>query len=168
MICLGLDPGTSNPGLAVVERSARSWHLLHLPVLHSFDELLAELALVGQRWDIRCASFEEVAWSVQGKHQGGAVHQNASSGGVLMAVGAVRLFAAFRRIPCIGVHPNSWRKAITGSGKATKEQARLAVRQQIATGWPNGTVGLNRSDACCVAIAGPRTAGPDVVRRLVA
>lgn len=44
MIALGLDPGTSNPGLALLSRSATGWSLLRLPILKSLDDLLSELS----------------------------------------------------------------------------------------------------------------------------
>lgn len=64
-ISLGLDPGSSRPGLALVDRSSpREWAILRLPVLHSLDELAEELATIhhlGIQVDVCCV--EDVAWS---------------------------------------------------------------------------------------------------------
>jgi Holliday junction resolvasome RuvABC endonuclease subunit len=163
-----MDPGVSNPGLAVVERSPRGWNLLHLPVLKCLDDLFDELSEVRKRWDINCVSYESVAWSTQGhlKNAKTKVHQNAKSQLILLSVGAVQFFAREQRVPCIEVEGKRWRKAITGNGRASKEDARDMIKRQILAGWPKREVGLNRSDAACIAVAGPRTVGVDLMRNV--
>lgn len=143
MIILGLDPGTANPGLAIVERDRVGWRLVNNPVLHGLDELNDALANLGH---VDCCSIESVAWSLHAKRQG------YGSGRILESVGAVRAFAMQRRIPCVTVDPKSWRKHVTGSGRATKEQAREALRRFVR-GMPK-RLSTNRSDAIAVAIAG--------------
>jgi Holliday junction resolvasome RuvABC endonuclease subunit len=76
---------------------------------------------------------------------------------LLECVGAAKMFALMHRVPLVQIAPNTWRKAVTGSGKATKEQCRQVLRRTVV-GFPK-EAGLDRSDACAIAIAGAMGAG---------
>jgi Holliday junction resolvasome RuvABC endonuclease subunit len=152
VICIGHDPGTRNPGLAVVQRVARGWKIIHLPVITSVEQLLEELTEIGQSVDVRCVSSEAVAWSLHRKSQG------YGSGGILRSVGAVELFARQLRIPFVTVAPNTWRKRITGNGRASKQQVRACLSRTVKN-WPLRMPSLNRSDAVAIAIAGAMSPG---------
>lgn len=153
MRVLGLDPGTANPGLALIERHAQRWTILRLPVLRSLDELLDELATIHHGGlDVHTCCVESVAWSVHAGAQGNG------SGRILESVGALRVFARLRRVPVVEVGAQQWRKVVTGSAKATKEQCRAALTLRVG-GWPPGRVSTNRSDAVAIALAGASMAG---------
>lgn len=152
-LVLGLDPGTSNPALATLNRNSNGWHILRLPVLKSLDGLLSELAAIhhsGLQVGVCCV--EKVAWALHSKTQGHG------SGRILESVGALRAFAAIHRIPLVEVAPSQWRKAIAGSAKATKEQVRTLLSKRVQ-GWPQRQPSLNRSDAVAVAISGAGLSG---------
>lgn len=153
---LGLDPGTRNAGLAVVQRERRGWSLIYSPVLNSFDDLLQALAHVWLAFDVQCASMEDVSWSFL-KHKRAAA---SGSVGMSLSIGAVQMLAAMKRISCQKVATSTFRKMIAGSGKATSENVRTALeRQWIASGWPKGAVSTHRSDAIAIAISGAMKAG---------
>lgn len=146
MIVLGLDPGTSGIGLATLSRTGQQWTILRLPVLHSLDELVQELAAIHHSGlEVGVCCVETVAWSLHAKDQGHG------SGRILESVGALRAFAGIHRIPIVEVAPATWRKLATGSGRSTKEQCRAALARRVQ-GWPKGTIGLNRSDAVAIAM----------------
>lgn len=153
VISLGIDPGTANPASALLRRNnGGAWEVLRLPVLHSLEELNDELlAILNGPREIRptVVSFESVAWSLHAK----AGESGHGSGRILESVGAVRMFAKVLGLVPMEFTPASWRKDATGSGNSTKEQARSIVQRRV-TGWPKGKIGLNRSDAACIALAG--------------
>lgn len=150
---IGIDPGTSNPGLAWIRGNALGFELVELPVLHSLEELIKTLGEWADSMNnstarrMRMVAVESVAW---GLHSGESGH---GSGRILEAVGAARMFAEFVNARLVTIAPSTWRKAVTGSGKATKEQVRDVLARRVK-GWPKGTVGLNRSDAVAIAVTG--------------
>ena len=155
MICLGLDPGTSNPGLCIIVRMSDGWHLCHRPVLHSLEDLEYELAHLGH---VDCCAYEDVAWALHRKRQG------CGSGRILESVGIIKMFAAMRRIPCVQVAPNQWRKRVAGTAKASKRQVREVLSRTVH-GWPKRQMSLNRSDAIAIAIAGAMMPGVITCRK---
>lgn len=148
---IGIDPGISNPGLAWIRGNALGFELVELPVLHSLEELIKTLGdwtnSMNNSTARRVVAVESVAW---GLHSGESGH---GSGRILEAVGAARMFAEIVDARLATVAPSTWRKVVTGSGKATKEQVREVLARRVK-GWPKGIVGLNRSDAAAIAVAG--------------
>jgi hypothetical protein len=150
-VVLSLDPGFSSPALALQAKEGQRWSILRLPVLHSLDDLAAELAEIhhsGIHVDV-CA-YEEVDWSLHTKDP--EVKRGNGSGLILDSVGQARLFAKIRRIPFVGVTGQTWRRAMTGRSTASKEECRTAAMTRVL-GWPKGRIGLNRSDAVCIGVA---------------
>lgn len=144
----GIDPGTSNPGLAWVTINSGHLELVELPVLRSLDELVKTLAAWAKVPKPRSSvAVESVAWGLHSGRSGNG------SGRILESVGAARMFAEIIGAQYVTVAPSTWRKTVTGSGKKTKEQVRQELSKRV-TGWPAGKVGLNRSDAVAIAIAG--------------
>lgn len=154
MLILGLDPGTARPAVALVARDARGWHLMESPVLKSLDDLYSWLATAP---DVECVACESVSWQfTSGARQRGTKH-GFGSADILRAVGAAQLFAKQRRVPFVELPPQTWRKRVSGSGKATKEQVREWVRR-VVRGVPE-RFGLDRSDALAIALAGAMQTG---------
>ena len=148
---IGIDPGTSSPGLSWVRMVGSSIELVELPVIHSLEELVTTLAEWADSLNTspnhRVVAVESVAWSLHASASGNG------SGRILESVGAARMFAEFASARFFTIAPATWRKAVTGSGKATKEQTREMLKRRVI-GWPSGAVGLGRSDATAIAIAG--------------
>ena len=155
LVVYGHDPGTKNPGSALLRRAGNVWEVLRVPVLSSLDDLLGELHFILQSPELRpsVVSVESVAWSLHAANTG----KGHGSGRILESVGAVRLFAKLLGVPVTEFAPVQWRKKVTGSGKATKEQARAIVERTVAN-LPPRKLGLNRSDAICIALAGGKHA----------
>ena len=150
-VALGIDPGSSNPGSALLGRSDQRWTVMRLPVLKSLDDLAQELAEIHHLGiEVHACCVEDVAWSLHAKEQGHG------SGKILDAVGQARVFAAIHRIPLLTVTGAQWRRVATGSSRATKESAREVVSRRVL-GWPKGRVSKNRSDAAAIAMCGGMT-----------
>ncbi len=149
---LGIDPGVSNPGLALLERVGPRWGIVRLPVLHSLDDLAAELTCIrdaGHR--IATVVVEDVSFSLHSKDPN--IKRGGGSGRIVEAVGMARLFAKMQDAALMELAPTTWRKRACGNGRATKAQVRTFLKHRV-DGWPPGVVGLNRSDAIALAISG--------------
>lgn len=155
MIVLGVDPELSNPGVALIERDRHGWRFIESPVLHSLEELLRFLVSIGND-DVHCVCVEDLTW-IDAVDHSDRVHSNAQ---IIRCVGAAQLFALQRRIPCVEVRPQTWKKRIAGSSKAKKEQVRT-VLSKIVRGMPE-RIGLNRSDAIGIGVAGAMESGKKV------
>ena len=150
--CLGIDPGTTSVAAAIVARDAAGWRFVDSPTLSSLDGLMSYLVDIS-RDELHCVCVEDLTWiGATRRHR-----QECGSVEILRSVGAAQLFAKQLRIPFVEVRPQSWRKRIVGSGKATKQQVRTAL-MRIVSGMPE-RMGLNRSDAVAVAVAGAMEPG---------
>jgi crossover junction endodeoxyribonuclease RuvC len=148
VIILGVDPGTRRTGYGLVELSgSRLRHVdngvisperkarLSEKVLHIYGNLLS---LIDEHRPAAMA-LEEVF-----------VAKNTRSALVLgHARGAVLLAAAMKAIPIHGYAPTAVKKAVSGSGHASKEQVQAMVRTLL--GLP-GDAQQDASDALALAI----------------
>ena len=131
VIILGIDPGTAATGYGVVaRRSGGAVSLVECGVIRtSTKETLANRI---------CEIFEGVAGLVE-RHEPFAVSvedvfhgKNAQSALKLgHARGAILLAVALRRIPIAEYAPRQIKKAVVGSGNATKDQVGFMVKQQL-------------------------------------
>lgn len=153
VISLGIDPGTTNVALAVVQREGQRWRLVHLPRLKGLDDALRRLnvTLYPDAHSVDIVAAEQVTWSTAVKKQG---HQSTD---ILRIVGAGQLFAEIVGAEFIEVAPNTWRKCCTGSGNATKKQVREVLSRTVLD-WPK-RMNQNQADAVAIAIAGAMKAG---------
>lgn len=157
---LGIDPGTSNFALNVVARDLQRWRLVHMPVLNSLDELAEWLRCFALSLGSNGSNEAHTVWSVTAEkvsfaHRNDAtekVYNRDKAAEILRSVGMAQLFAKMVGARFIELADNTWKKRIAGNGRATKEEARKALRV-ICSGVPK-VFGLNRSDAACLAIAG--------------
>jgi Holliday junction resolvasome RuvABC endonuclease subunit len=154
---LGIDPGTSNPGLALINYDNSGlfhtpWRIFDSPICKSLDDLYTEM-IAKAALGIDCVAVENVDASTFHSKNG------CGSGLILKAVGAAELLAKTLNVPIISVASNTWRKAITGNGRASKEDVAKALRL-LCRGWPtmkNGEpkdISKNRTDAMAIAITG--------------
>ena len=131
VIILGIDPGTAATGYGVVaRRSGGAVSLVECGVIRtSTNETLANR--------IR-EIFEGVAGLIE-RHQPFAMSvedvfhgKNAQSALKLgHARGAILLAAALREIPIAEYAPRQIKKAVVGSGNASKDQVGFMVKQQL-------------------------------------
>lgn len=143
---LGIDPGTTHVAAARLKRDSSGWSLVDSPVLNSLDDLLDYLVATS-RDELHCVCVEDISWL--GAAKGGG-HGHGSTE-IVRAVGAAQLFARQLRVPFVEVRPQTWRKRVSGSGRATKEQVREWVRR-VVRGVPE-RFGLDRSDAVAIALS---------------
>jgi len=150
-VILGIDPGTANPGVAVVKRDvAGKWFLLHSPILKSEDEFLKEIATIQRQFVLQGIACEAVG-------NAGAFKDVKQTGAAARIVGAewiAKFLGIQLRVPCTLVAPSTWRLALTGSGKSTKKDVHRVIRLMV-DGVPP-LCSEHRLEAMAIAIAGAR------------
>ena len=149
MLVLGIDPGTSVTGYALVEAREGNVRFLEAGVLRSrptrpLPERILKLCDELEALLDRCAP-ESVA--VEGLFTG----RNARSALTLAQVrGAFLCCLARRELPVEEYSPAQVKKAVTGAGAASKEQVRaMVVRLLRLSKWD---APLDASDALAVAL----------------
>lgn len=156
-LVLGVDPGTTNPGLVVLSSRANGWRLEHhekLGVRKGEDKVTRVHRIL-----------EAMAWQAEGVHLicceeqegvsvGKRIGFNAGNYGVHRMQGSAEMLAIVHRIPFSRVPPQTAKKHVTGNGNATKTEVQRAITT-LVHGAPADLSQAN-ADACAVAIAGSR------------
>ena len=154
---LGIDPGFVDMGLAIIERTATGWS-----VVHTMTSRTNASQSRSERMAIHCANLLTVTetWrpaiicceDVQGVFHGAQQHTGKTSAAVLNLLrveGAAECVAARIGVPFVSVRPQTWR-AHFGLGKATDAQIRQMV-ERIA-GKINGS--FHAVEAAAIGICG--------------
>jgi crossover junction endodeoxyribonuclease RuvC len=148
---VGIDPGLTVTGYAVVEASGRNACVVEAGVirpraagasmgarLRAIHESLVELL---DAFPAEALALEQVHSRV--KHPRTAILMAHARGVIVLA-------AAQRSVPVFGYAPSRIKKSLTGSGKAPKEQMQHAIRTEL------GLLDLPEphdvADACAVAL----------------
>lgn len=131
VLVLGIDPGTAATGYGVVaRRSVAQVSLVECgvirtsaaePLAHRIREIYLEIETLLER-------HRPFAVSVERVFQGKNVHSALTLG---HARGAILLAAALRDIPIAEYAPREIKKAVVGTGDATKDQVGFMVKQQL-------------------------------------
>ena len=145
MIILGIDPGTTAIGVALVE-AANPPRMLHAELIpihsHESSDRLRELHLgldaLIRTWHPTVASVEKIFFAANTK----------TAIGVAQARGVILLTAALHGITVVEYAPREIKKALTGDGGADKEQ----VKKMVILTVPEAA-GLTVSDDVFDAIA---------------
>lgn len=149
LVVMGIDPGIANPGVVILVRSGRQWMHGDSRALSGQQELI-ELVMDGAR-KAHAICYEKVtnapSWGANGH----------GSAGIIGCEWLAQAAAYANRIPCVGLAPSTWRKRLTGNGKAGKELVERFVRAKVA-GIPK-VFSSHRFAACGVAIAGSSELG---------
>lgn len=128
---LGIDPGLASCGLAVVcQRYVRGHHTIRTKTDRPTSERLAFIARVVDHW-LATWSPTLVAFEEYPKADRNREKTDANARLVHRVVGVVAGVAALRSVPVREVMPNTLKKAIAGSGRATKDDVRRAVLGRI-------------------------------------
>ncbi len=129
MKVIGIDPGLAKTGFAVVEPLQKGGRVCHSGNIntnpgHSLEERLStiyhELSSVLRRWSPDLMALEDVFVAKQfpmAALQLGEVR------------GVIRLTAKNMGIPISEIKPTEMKSALTGSGRASKEQIKRVVRR---------------------------------------
>ena len=146
---LGLDPGTLVTGFGVVGRRDGRMTMLECgsirnragtPMASRLQKIHDELCAVIERHRPDEFAIESAFY---GKNAQSALKLGHARGAAMLA--AVR-----RGLGSTEYSPREVKKAVTGSGTASKAQVRYMVRSILAMG--NGPLGLDESDALAIAI----------------
>lgn len=161
MIVLGLDPGTRTAGFGVVETDGRTERALDHGTIEMPDDLDHTL---------RLRQIYDRVLELADRHLPDAVAvevpflgENVQSLRKLVRVEATVMLAAMHReIPVAQYAPAEIKKAVTGRGRASKEQVAFMIRAHLGVSVSK----LDASDALAVALcharradAGPPAAG---------
>lgn len=130
-IVLGVDPGTAVTGYGVVaRRPGGAVRLLEcgvirtspeLPLARRIREVYEGIVEILDRHRPHAAAVEDV---FQGKNVRSALTLGHARGAILLAV-------TLGEIPLAEYTPSEIKKAVTGTGKATKDQVAFMVQQQL-------------------------------------
>ena len=126
MIILGIDPGTTSIGYALLDCSARQPKLLEadlVPLKTSLPEerlmdIHREIKKVIERWEPHAASVEKLFFQKNVK----------TAISVSEARGVILLTAMLARIKVYEYTPLTIKKVVTGDGNADKRQVQKMVR----------------------------------------
>ncbi len=131
VLVLGVDPGTAVTGYGVVERRAvGEVRLVECGVIRTSagEPLAARIREIYTEIVVLLERHEPCAMSVENVFQG----KNAKSALTLgHARGAILLAGALRDVPIAEYAPREIKKAVVGTGGATKEQVAFMVKQQL-------------------------------------
>lgn len=130
MIVLGVDPGLTRCGIGVVAMSAQRPRLVHVSVLRSDagDPIEQRLLVIGTQIGQLIDEFTPDAIAVERVFS----QQNVRTVmGTAQVAGLVLVAAAQRGIPVAMHTPTQVKAAVTGSGRAGKEQVTTMVTKLL-------------------------------------
>ena len=130
-LVLGIDPGLTRTGYAVIAPDGRTGRLIEGGVIRTdrerpLSDRLGEIA-TGLREVI--AEHHPALVAVE---QAFAHGRNLRSSMMIAHVrGAILLVAAEHRLPVVHLAPREVKRLLTGSGRASKEQVQEAIRAEL-------------------------------------
>ncbi|MCH9617755.1 MAG: Crossover junction endodeoxyribonuclease RuvC [Chlamydiia bacterium] len=147
MIILGIDPGTARTGWGVIETNGSSYKLLACGVIapktkvlsEKYVEIFDEINSLIDQFQPHCISVETQFVS---KNPQSAIK-------IGMARGMAILAGAKRSIPIFEYTPLKAKKAVTGSGKAQKEDMQKMIGLLLST---QKRISHDAADALALAI----------------
>lgn len=154
MIILGIDPGTRTAGYGVVEVEGRTERALDYGTVDLPDAMDHALRL--ERIYDRVIDLVDRYHPDEAAVEVPFLGQNVQSMRKLVRVEATVMLAAMhRQIPVAQYAPAEVKKAVTGKGRAAKEQVWFMVRALLDV---TDDRGLDASDALAVALCHARRA----------
>ncbi len=129
-VVLGIDPGTALTGYGVVARSGDAVSLMECGVIRTSSQkpLAARIREIFEGTRALIERFEPEVVSVEDVFQGKNVRSALTLG---HARGAILLAAALSEIHIAEYSPAMIKKAVVGTGNATKEQVGFMVKTQL-------------------------------------
>jgi crossover junction endodeoxyribonuclease RuvC len=131
ILVLGIDPGTAVTGFGLVRRrGAMEVRLVECgvirtsarrPLVRRIREIFEEVDGLLERWRPQAVSVESV---YQGRNARSALTLGHARGAILLA-------ASLRELPVAEYTAPEIKKAVTGTGRATKGQVAYMVKQQL-------------------------------------
>jgi crossover junction endodeoxyribonuclease RuvC len=149
---IGVDPGLANTGLAVIEvvenkGVARLWDTISTnskdSVPKRLETIFNRIVRTLKEWNVRLLVLEDV-YSLP-KYPKAAMQLGA-------VCGILNLAAALEKVEVLEIKPTEVKMALTGNGRAPKDQLEKAVRRICGI---KGRIGASHSsDALALAIVG--------------
>lgn len=130
-VVVGIDPGTAATGFGVVRRGERgAVSLVECGVIRTSpaQPLPMRIREIYEEVDALLERHRPTAVSVEAVFQGKNARSALSLG---HARGAILLAAALRELPIAEYSPSEIKKAVVGTGRATKDQVGFMVKQQL-------------------------------------
>ncbi len=164
MIILGIDPGTRITGYGVIQAERNQFR--HLDngciVPRASDEMVTRLTFISRRIDELLAKFQPDALSLEKAF----FAKNAASALKLgQCRGAIMITAGRSALPLAEYSPNEIKQAVTGSGRAQKEQVQKMICMILGLREPPQA---DAADALAVAICHAQSYGLNQRRTLAA
>jgi len=148
MIILGIDPGSIATGFGFIEKSGNKHKLVHQGVIRSKPKELIQMRYLNIFNELE-KLLEEIrpdAIAIESQF----VQKNVQSALKLgMAKGVAMLPGAKRDIPIFEYTPMKAKLAVTGNGRASKEQVTRMVRTLLSI---SETLAEDAADALALAI----------------
>ncbi|MFH0811279.1 MAG: crossover junction endodeoxyribonuclease RuvC [Pseudomonadota bacterium] len=154
---IGVDPGLAETGYAIVEVSqkrgiAREWDSISTDPKDSMPRRLQSIftsfVTIIKKWDIRVVVLEDVF--VLPKYPNAALQLGAVKG-------VLQLGAAMHNLKVMELKPTEVKMALTGNGRANKEQVERSVRKILMV--QEVIKPKHASDALALALVGLSRSG---------
>ncbi|MEW6510385.1 MAG: crossover junction endodeoxyribonuclease RuvC [Bacteroidota bacterium] len=149
MTVLGVDPGTLVTGYGIVRRSGGRLTLVTSGTIRNdpSESMPQRLHRIFEQLSLLINEYRPDEFAIESAFYG----KNAQSALKLGHARGVSMLAAVERnIPTAEYSPREVKKAVVGTGNASKEQVRYMVRSLL--GLRTGTLHLDASDALAIAI----------------
>lgn len=149
MVILGVDPGTVITGFAVLSRDKGKLSLLHSDIItqKSSTSMPVRLKTIYDKLSEVINTFLPDEFAIETVFMGKNVQSALKIG---QARGVSILAAVNHQIPTIEYSPREIKKAITGSGSASKQQVMYMVNQILEI--QKDTLKFDETDAIAIAL----------------
>lgn len=149
MKILGIDPGTQRTGFGIIELRGKSLYPVTYGTVHleKMEHIPAKLAEIYGQVENLIRQFQPEQFVIEMAFYGKNVQSALKIG---LARGAALVAAQRQALPISEYAPREVKKAVTGSGAASKEQVSGMVKTLL--GIKSNSLGFDESDALAVAI----------------
>lgn len=130
MIIIGIDPGTAETGLGIIDAGGENIKLVHLECIKTkvedprpvrLEQIYKEIINKITQFEAEVLAIEQLFFNTNAK----------SASAVGQAIGAAMLAAAKTKIPVFEYSPLAVKKNLTGYGRATKRDLQSTVRKHL-------------------------------------
>jgi Holliday junction resolvasome RuvABC endonuclease subunit len=159
MKILGIDPGFSAIGFALVDFQPTSTRVLHHETFQTstryepgerLDAIADRACDIIERWQPSALGYENQAGVAVGKAERD-IPVTAASQRVIEVCGLIRAAARFNAVPCYVVAINTVKVAVLGKGGARRKKAD--VKAAVRTIFRLGNCSEHVADAVAIAVA---------------
>lgn len=160
MIVLGIDPGTARTGYGIVAREGSKLQMLDYGCIETVDDrpLAQRLLLIHEALSDLIESHQPEAVGVERLFFNKNVRTATAVG---QSRGVVLLAAAEHGLPILEFGPHEVKLAVTGYGRAPKDQVQRMVQMVLA--MPELPRPDDAADALAVAVCTAHTVRPQTV-----